>query len=198
MNLLAHAYLSFNDPFILTGNMISDYVKGKKQYDYPKEIHNGIVLHRSIDEFTDQHPATKKAKQYFRNDYRLYAGAFIDVVFDHFLANDEKEFKNEKGLAAFSLTVYKMLNAQKDHLPLPFKKMLPYMESSDWLYNYRLMEGMRQSFGGLVRRSKYLNDSSKGFLIFENNYDELSGCYEEFFPSVKSYAAHRLSEIQNF
>lgn len=35
MNYLAHAYFSFGDPAILTGNMISDYVKGKKQFDYP-------------------------------------------------------------------------------------------------------------------------------------------------------------------
>ena len=33
MNYLAHAYLSFNDPEILVGNMISDFVKGKKKAD---------------------------------------------------------------------------------------------------------------------------------------------------------------------
>ncbi len=35
MNYLAHAYLSFNDPDVLAGNMISDFVKGKKKFDYP-------------------------------------------------------------------------------------------------------------------------------------------------------------------
>jgi acyl carrier protein phosphodiesterase len=30
MNFLAHAF-SFNEPGILTGNMINDYVKGKKK-----------------------------------------------------------------------------------------------------------------------------------------------------------------------
>lgn len=35
MNYLAHAYLSFNDPEILVGNLISDFVKGKKKFDYP-------------------------------------------------------------------------------------------------------------------------------------------------------------------
>jgi acyl carrier protein phosphodiesterase len=30
MNYLAHAYLSFGEPDILAGNMISDFVKGKK------------------------------------------------------------------------------------------------------------------------------------------------------------------------
>ena len=31
VNYLAHAYLSFGDPEILTGNLISDFVKGKKK-----------------------------------------------------------------------------------------------------------------------------------------------------------------------
>lgn len=65
MNYLAHAYFSFGDPAILTGNMISDYVKGKKQFDYPIAIQKGIKLHRAIDQFTDDHATTKAIKQIF-------------------------------------------------------------------------------------------------------------------------------------
>ena len=109
MNLLAHAYLSFNDPGVLTGNMISDYVKGKKKFLYPAVIQKGISLHRAIDAFTDSHPATKEAKEFFRSSYRLYAGACMDVVYDHFLANDIHAFKDDKALQAFALTVYEGL-----------------------------------------------------------------------------------------
>ncbi|MFM7357424.1 MAG: hypothetical protein ACKO1T_02505 [Sediminibacterium sp.] len=42
MNFLAHAVLSMNDPEILTGNMISDHVKGRKQYDFSPDIQKGI------------------------------------------------------------------------------------------------------------------------------------------------------------
>ena len=92
MNYLAHAYLSFDDREILTGNIISDFVKGKKKFNYPSRIQAGIMLHRLIDNFTDEHAATREAKEFFRPHYRLYSGAFIDVVYDHFLATDETEF----------------------------------------------------------------------------------------------------------
>src|SRR5688500_9069105 len=105
MNFLAHAYLSFNDADILAGNLISDYVKGKKQYDYSIMILNGIRLHRAIDDFTDSHAAVKKAKEVFRDPYRLYAGAFVDIAFDHFLAIDKNEFP-EGALELFSKDVY--------------------------------------------------------------------------------------------
>jgi acyl carrier protein phosphodiesterase len=77
MNYLAHAYLSFNEPEILAGNMISDFVKGKKKFDYSLTIQQGIALHRAIDQFTDFHPVTQEAKSYFKKDYRLYSGAFF-------------------------------------------------------------------------------------------------------------------------
>ena len=72
--------------------MISDFVKGKKKFDYPSAIQKGIILHRFIDTFTDSHEATREAKEIFRPAYRLYSGAFTDVVYDHFLAVDEYEF----------------------------------------------------------------------------------------------------------
>lgn len=62
MNFLAHAWLSFDVPEILAGNLISDFVKGKKKFEFASGIQKGIELHRNIDAFTDQHPATKDAK----------------------------------------------------------------------------------------------------------------------------------------
>jgi len=109
MNYLAHAYLSFNQPDILAGNMINDYVKGKKKFDYPLDIQKGMLLHRAIDHFTDHHSATQKAKQFFKTDYRLYAGAFVDVLYDHFLANDIAEFASDIELNLFCQTTYASL-----------------------------------------------------------------------------------------
>src|SRR5688500_15033522 len=146
MNYLAHAFLSFNDPEILVGNMISDFVKGNKKFDYPMRIQAGIMLHRIIDTFTDDHPATKEAKEFFRPHYRLYSGAFIDVVYDHFLATDVTVF-SESSLFDFSQQVYSSLEENKQWLPERFAAMLPYMRAQNWLVNYRTLWGTQKSFG---------------------------------------------------
>src|SRR3954465_10546026 len=101
MNYLAHAYLSFGHSPVLVGNMISDFVKGKQQYDYDWSIQKGIRLHREIDNFTDSHPAIKEMKKPFREKYGLYAGAFVDIVCDFFLANDSGQFSSAQLLASF-------------------------------------------------------------------------------------------------
>lgn len=197
MNYLAHAYLSFNQPEILTGNMISDFVKGRKKFDFSPIIQKGIALHRAIDEFTDFHPVTQQAKAYFREDYRLYSGAFIDVVYDHFLANDKAAFENRAELDSFCQTTYISLQSNSVGLPDKFLQMLPYMQKQNWLYHYSFKEGIEKSFGGLVRRAAYLTESAIAYRIFNEHYYELSDCYESFFPALKNFAFNHLNELNN-
>ena len=78
--------------------MISDFVKGKKKFEFPAAILTGIELHREIDSFTDEHSATKEAKKIFTPYYGLYSGAFVDVAYDYFLANDQRSFENHEAL----------------------------------------------------------------------------------------------------
>lgn len=186
MNYLAHAYLSFNDPQILAGNMISDFVKGKRKFEFPAGIQKGIALHREIDTFTDNHAATRDAKQIFRPAYRLYAGAFIDVVYDHFLAKDPNEF-TAPTLAAFAETTYKQLEPLMDILPEKFQQIFPYMRRQNWLNNYQYYQGIERSMEGVVRRSTYLKESATAFSLFESHYEYLDFCYQRFFPELKSF-----------
>jgi acyl carrier protein phosphodiesterase len=196
MNLLAHAYLSFGQPELLVGNMISDYVKGKKQYDYPLGIQQGIRLHRAIDAFTDCHAATARGKAIFKPAVGLYAGAFMDVVYDHFLALDSR-IMDEAGWQDFSVSVYASLVDHHSFLPEKFARMLPYMRTQDWLYNYRFTWGIEKSFGGLVRRAAYLTDSTPAYELFLANLPLLADCYYEFFPAVKKMAELEWRNLQN-
>lgn len=190
MNYLAHAYLSFGHAEILLGNMISDFVKGKKQYDYPPVVHQGILLHRAIDAFTDFHPVIKKAKTVFHADYRLYSGAFIDVAFDHFLATDPVAFPKQT-LFDFSQHSYAALRALESLMPVTFRRMFGYMERENWLYRYRSLDGIYQSFGGLVKRAAYLQDSTRAIELFESQYVFLGDCFSEFWPELRAFAADR-------
>lgn len=183
MNYLAHAYLSFERPGILLGNMISDFVKGRKKYDYPEEILFGINLHRSIDDFTDGHPQTKKAKQIYEETYGLYSGAFMDVSYDYFIANDDSLFQNIT-LEKFSQQVYQSLESYSKWFPPGFSGMFPYMKKHNWLLNYKYEAGIQRSFEGLVHRAAYMHDSTEAFRLFLANTNELEKAYRSFFPEL--------------
>ncbi len=182
MNFLAHAYLSFEEPDLLLGNMISDFVRGKKKFDYPLTIQKGISLHRSIDTFTDCHPLTKEARKFFAEDYGLYSGAFVDIVFDHFLA------KELPALEEFAQRTYLMLESNIDHHPENFRDVFVSMKKYNWLYNYSQEYGIERSFSGLVYRAKYMHDSTRAFNLFLNHYDELGKIYSLFFPELYAHS----------
>lgn len=196
MNYLAHAYLSFHEPEIIVGNVISDFVKGKKKFDFSPGIQTGISLHRDIDAFTDTHEATLYAKQFFRPAYRLYAGAFIDIAYDHFLANDTNEFADSHFLESFCLETYRVLAKYEQVFPESFQLMFPFMQKYNWLYNYRFTGGIHKSFAGMVRRARFMNDPEPAFHIFEDNYEVLKQSYERFFPSLKDFAVRRLQLLK--
>lgn len=193
MNYLAHAYLSFNEPHLLVGNMISDFVKGRQKLGYAVSVQKGIMLHRAIDDFTDTHPATATAKEIFRPWYRLYSGPITDILYDHFLANDETIF-TEASLSLFTRSVYQTLEEETVHLPPHFLPVLTYMKAENWLYHYRTTEGMQKSLRGLARRARYFKDSTKAYELFLLHYDELKACYAAFFPDVKKMAKQALEQ----
>lgn len=157
-------------------------------------ILNGIILHRAIDDFTDHHPATKRAMEIFRPYYRLYSAPIMDILFDHFLANDQNSF-NEVSLKEFTQNTYRHLEISSVHLPARFLQMFTYMKTEDWLYNYKYVEGMRKSLYGLVRRASFLKESDTAYNLFLQNHSYLNECYQEFGPDVKQFAKQKFEEL---
>jgi acyl carrier protein phosphodiesterase len=198
MNYLAHAYLSFDIAEITVGNMMSDFVKGKQKELYPSKIRQGIVLHRAIDSFTDTHSVTKKAKAFFREEYGLYAGPLTDIIYDHFLANDPVIFPlGEVGsaLKGFAERTYQQVAAFEDLLPERFAQLFYYMRREDWLSHYGYKELIFKSFEGLHRRAKYMPPAERAKRLFEAHYEDLEGCYAEFFPELKDFALRTLDQL---
>ena len=186
MNFLAHSYLSFSEEQ-LVGNMIADFVKNRDVARLPESIQKGIKLHRAIDTFTDAHPLIHEAKAPFRPLVRLYSGAFVDVAFDYFLANDTAE-NSQREWQEHSRRVYAVLRRYEEFLPEVFKKVLDKMQQDDWLYNYRNEWGIEYSFRNVVNKAQFLDKTTNVFPAFLANKDFLREKYEIFFPEIKSFA----------
>ena len=163
--------------------MFSDYVKGKKKFDFPGTVQKGIALHRFIDNFTDTHETTRIAKEIFRPAYRLYSGAITDVIYDHFLAIDDREF-TASSILVFSQATYATLEEYKELMPEKFLQLFPYMKQQDWLAGYRQKEGIRQSLRGLARRARYLEESETAYALFEQHFQLLQDCYRHFWSAA--------------
>jgi acyl carrier protein phosphodiesterase len=171
MNYLAHAYLNGtrgND--VLMGNMMGDFIKGNQFLSYEPAIQQGILLHRSIDTFTDTHTIVSQAKNYFRAEYGLYSGALVDVMWDHFLANDITVFDSDVAVQQFTQNVYAVLQQHSSLMTERMAYMCKYMIQYDWLYNYKKVEGIFSSWRGMSKRLEHLKDTALAEVIFTDNY----------------------------
>jgi acyl carrier protein phosphodiesterase len=188
MNFLAHIYLSNDDPKVMVGNFIGDFVKGRNfATQYEPTIAKGIELHRLIDDFTDHHPVVQQSKIRLRPKYRHYAAVIVDIFYDHFLSKYWDEY-HDAPLPAFADNAYLTFESYKTVLPEQVKGMLPYMVRDNWLVNYGNIQGISQSLHGISRRTRYESKMNESVRELEQYYSEFREEFRAFIPELKEYA----------
>ncbi len=194
MNFLAHIYLSFDNPKVMVGNFIGDFVKGRNLLDqFEPEIVKGINLHRTIDEFTDHHPVVSESKRRLRPKYRHYAAVIVDVFYDHFLARYWNNYHPEL-LTTYSSQTYNTLENHWEILPGGVKHMLPYMKRDNWLLNYGKLEGIGRALTGMSQRTRHESKMEQSIAELEDYYEDFKKEFELFFPDLIRHSEHFLSE----
>ena len=189
MNFLAHLYLSGDDPKIMVGNFIADFVKGKNAPGkYEEAIAFGIELHRSIDEFTDRHAIVKASKQRLKEKYRHYSGVIVDMFYDHFLASTWDEFHPLK-LDVFSARAYGILQEHNAILPERVNWMLPYMIDGNWLVGYGSVHGIGRALSGMSKRTPFVSRMEEATDDLREHYPQFKEEFMKFFPELKAFSA---------
>jgi len=185
MNFLAHLYLSKQNEELQIGNFIADWVKGKTILNYPSPIQAGIELHHKIDTFTDCHPIVHESKLKFRDIYGKYAGVFVDVLYDHFLAKNWKNY-SEIDLNQFASNFYLLATKKFLFLPERIKFFLPHLIFSNRLVAYQSLEGFQKSIQIMEIRTSLPEKSDKAIEHVRQNYHELEQEFETFFEEIKA------------
>lgn len=194
MNFLAHLLLSNNNKEIMIGNFIADAVRGNKYKLFPKDIQKGIMLHRHIDTFTDQHKTVRISKRRLHERYGHYDGVIIDIFYDHFLAKNWNHY-SAIPLDLFSQSFYKLLRVKYDILPEKTQYLLPYIEKYDWLYNYQYFEGMESVLDGMNRRTKLKSKMNLSIFDLKEHYKSFEADFNLFFKDLIVFVEHKKLEL---
>jgi acyl carrier protein phosphodiesterase len=101
MNFLAHLWLADRAALPLAGAILGDYFRGALPPDLPAALAKSVHLHRRIDANTDRHPVVQAARSRFGGGTRRYAGILLDILYDHALALDWRNYSDES-LVAFA------------------------------------------------------------------------------------------------
>ncbi len=183
MNFLAHAFLSGDDHEVLIGNFIADSVKGKTLLHYTEGVQRGILLHREIDRFTDQHIVVKEAVVELRPLFGKFSGVVLDIYFDHFLALNWKDWHDIE-LSDYVSAVYKILIRNFVQLPPRSKRILPFMIAQNWLTSYANYNDLDRVFKGMSRRSAFESGMEEAVKHLRYHHEQIGKSFQLFFPDL--------------
>ncbi len=186
MNILAHGYLSNRHTGLLIGNFTGDFIKGdpaSPRHKLTPGERAGVRLHRAIDSFTDAHPDVAAVRELLYPRCHKYAGAAVDIFFDHFLAINFQELTGES-LTEFVPYFYETLQDNVARLPPSAVRMAEYMIRQDWLTNYQFMDGIDRSLKGVARRTTYPSGLDTAIEDLERYYHQIAPHFLYFWPAL--------------
>ncbi len=161
MNYLAHSLLAGDDPALVVGGVVGDWIKGPLPGPLPPDLARGVALHRAIDAFAEGHPAFRRSRNRVSPARRRYAGVLVDIFYDHLLARDWAQF-HDAPLAAYCAGVYRQVAGRLDALPPPARPPLALMAREDWLQSYAELEGIADVLRRMAHRARRPNPLAAG------------------------------------
>jgi acyl carrier protein phosphodiesterase len=173
---------------------MADSIHGRDYNQYQTEIRKGILLHRSIDSFTDMHPIYRQSKHRLHEKYGHYSGVIMDIFYDHFLAKNWNGYSEIK-LETYTQTFYKLLQNNCDLLTDKAKVILPNMLERNWLVSYATIEGLQIILFQMDHRTKNRVSMHESIVELQHYYNEFEVEFTLFFEELRQHCSDKLKEL---
>ena len=187
MNYLAHLHIADQTKTSFSGNFLGDFVKGDPDGKYPREIVEGIRLHRHIDGFVDKHPQVLDAKTLFPKSLRRYAPIALDMFWDHFLALHWQQF-HSLTLSEFCLMAEQKIEQETKHkqiiLPERFERVNAWVWQDKWLESYQKLDNINYALKRMAMRSERMTPLGETGKVLSEHYQELSTVFFTLYEDV--------------
>jgi len=194
MNYLAHIYLSGDNEDIKIGNFIADFIYGSQYQNYSPNIQKGILLHRAIDTYTDEHPVFRQSKKRLFHEFRHYSSVIVDMFYDHFLAKNFDEYSTQN-LTDFASSFYQALESRNEILPQRVNEILPVMKKYNWLVSYQNIDDLRNILNQMNNKTKFKTQLDDSVALLIQHYDSFESEFSHFFSDIEKEQPKMLKSL---
>lgn len=173
---------------------MADAIKGNKYLNFDNEIQKGILLHRAIDYYTDQHELVKRSKKRLHERYNHFNGVIIDIFYDHFLAKNWSHY-SAIPLELYAHEIYTILEVNSHVFPTKVKRMFYFMKLQNWLVSYQDTSEIKKVLTRMSLRSKhqsYMHLASEDLIL---HYNEFENDFQEFFPEIIAFTNQKIKQL---
>lgn len=184
LNFLAHIYLSGENDFLKIGNFIADTVRGKQYLEYPQAIQQGILLHRKIDSFTDQHPIFRMSKKRIFPIFGHYSGVIVDIYYDYFLAKNWHYF-SDVSLSEYTNEFYRLLLQHQNLFNEKANLLISHMIKDNWLESYQTLKGIESIFFQMDKRTGFISKMKLATNVLQEDETTFEKEFFIFFKEIQ-------------
>ena len=170
----------------MVGNLLGDFCKGVDTKMLAPDIYLGLMNHRAVDKFTDQHFEVLQAKHYFSAQRRRFSGIAIDVLFDHFLIKHWSKF-SEVSFGEYKKKVYQCLIDSLSLMPHQMASVMQRVVNQDWFASYQNIEGVGLALDRIASRIRFKNQFSGAIEDIKLHLEELEAVFRRFFPQLQAH-----------
>lgn len=188
MNFLAHAVLAGDDPALIVGGVVGDWIKGPLPGQLPPDLARGVALHRAIDSHAETHPAFQRSRNRVPADRRRYAGVLVDIFYDHLLARDWRQLR-PTALDRFCAGVYAHIETRLTDLPLHARPAMHLMADEDWLSSYANLTGIADVLRRMSLRARQPNPLHGGEQAFRAEARGFAEDFAAWYADAQAFAA---------
>ena len=188
MNFLAHAVLAGDDPALIVGGVVGDWIKGPLPGVLPPDLARGVALHRAIDSHAETHPAFQRSRNRVAADRRRYAGVLVDIFYDHLLARDWAQLR-PMPLDRYCAEIYRHIDARLADLPELARPAMRLMADEDWLSSYAELAGIADVLQRMARRARQPNPLAGGEQAFVADATGFVEDFAEWYADAQRFVA---------
>lgn len=178
-------YLSGNDPELLAGNFMGDFVKGRIGGEFAPRIVQGLKLHRKIDSFAQGNAHFQTSRLRLSPRYGLYRGIFIDLFYDHFLAREWMSW-SDTPLPEYLVATRAIIDRYLPVMPQRLQQFVPVI-FDELLPSYAEVSGIEAALGRMSRRVRRSNPLAEGSSELTAHYTALQADFRLFMVEVRNY-----------
>lgn len=157
LNFFAHLVLAKPTIESRVGNLLGDFSRGVDTQALSDEVWQGLINHRQVDQFTDQHLAVRQLKSYFSAQRRRFSGIALDVLFDHFLLKHWSQV-SQVPLDQVIESMYDDLLAGQSLMPERMQRVTQRLVVTDWFHAYQQLDGVSYALERIAERIRFRHE----------------------------------------
>ena len=189
MNHLAHFHLAWPGEGLVAGALEGDFHRGLLPGCLPRELVDGVALHRAIDGFTDGHQMLAGIRSRFGANHRRYAGILLDLSFDHFLSLHWSRF-SDIDLDAFATQVYSILRRNTHLLSDKAQRAAEWLEGYNVLCRYQHPQAIHRAAARVGERLRGDNPLGHSEEILTPLLPDIEQAFLSFYPALIRFSAN--------